>query len=286
MLKDAPNIDLPGKEEVLDVPESNVSEDKDRLAFAVLYEHRLNRLGLAFAERGLSLVVVKGQGIVDLAMVENEVRPSSDVDLLVGEDLPEVVNHLLRLGYTENPQHSRHFKVNERSFRHTKLELPSYVEVHTALDKIIFRPIPYNKILARSQKSKRAGISYPSIEDLLLLFVLHASSDIYFDGIRVERDLKNLMEHGKPDMEIVRARAREWGLLRALERLLTGKYSKRVKSGPPTRCQIIRYFIEQLRWHDTVSIVLLGVSRYLYARLLDKILPEKTPPFPIATEKK
>ena len=159
------------------------------VAAAMFYEYRLNALGNEFAARSLSPVIVKGQAIVDLAFPKDEIRLSGDVDLLVGEDGEAVVRALADMGYQEGRPHSRHFKFGERGFSQHDERLPGYVEVHRCLDKILLRPIPYADILVRAKPSGRQGFRYPSIEDLILLVVLHASADIFFEPERVQRDL-------------------------------------------------------------------------------------------------
>ena len=240
-------------------------------AAAMFYEYRLNELGNEFAARSLSPVIVKGQAIVDLAFPKDEIRLSGDVDLLVGADGEAVVRALADMGYQEGPPHSRHFKFGERGFSQHDERLPGYVEVHRCLDKILLRPIPYADILARAKPSGRQGFRYPLIEDLILLVVLHASADIFFEPERVRRDLHFLLECGKPDMDIVRVRARQWELSRALRRLLDGRYPREVAaSGDWSASRTATYLLGQVLWHDSPLTVLRGLGNYGLARLRDR----------------
>jgi hypothetical protein len=240
----------------------------------MLYEGRLNALGEEFAARRLAPVIVKGQAIIDLAYPSDEVRLSSDVDLLTGSDEGLVADILRTLGYREQASRSRHYRFAERGFHRQGTDLPTYVEVHRGLDKIILRPIPYLDILARARPSGRAGFRYPTVEDLLLLVVLHASADIYFDPERVRRDLAYLIDHAKPDLDLVRARAREWELSRALHRLLTDRYPKKTPrtSGRRSAAAIASYFMGQFFWHDRVVTVLRGLGQYSLARIKDRLV--------------
>lgn len=241
-------------------------------AAAMFYEYRLNELGNEFAARSLSPVIVKGQAIVDLAFPKDETRLSGDVDLLVGEDEEAVARALANMGYQEGPPHSQHFKFGERGFSHHDERLPGYVEVHRCLDKILLRPIPYADILARAKPAGRQGFRYPSIEDLILLAVLHASADIFFEPKRVRRDLHFLLEYGKPDMEIVRARARHWELSRALRRLLDGRYPQEAAaSGDWSASRTAAYLLGQVFWHDSPLTVVRGLVNYALARLRDRL---------------
>ena len=242
-------------------------------AAAMFYEYRLNELGNEFAARSLSPVIVKGQAIVDLAFPKDEIRLSGDVDLVVGADGEAVVRALADMGYQEGPPHSRHFKFGERGFSQHDERLPGYVEVHRCLDKILLRPIPYADILTRAKPSGRQGFRYPSIEDLILLVVLHASADIFFEPERVRRDLHFLLECGKPDMNIVRVRARQWELSRALRRLLDGRYPQEaVASGDWSASRTATYLLGQVLWHDSLLTVLRGLANYGLARLRDRFV--------------
>ena len=182
--------------------EKFVSKQGQALVASMFYEYRLNELGKEFAARNLAPVIVKGQAIVDLAFPKDEVRLSSDIDLLVGDDAEPIATALTEIGYEEDTPHSRHFRFGERGFHQHEKRLPGYVEVHRCLDKIFLRPIPYAEILARAKPSGRSGFRYPTMEDLLLLVVLHASADIFFDLERVQRDLRFLLGHAQPDPRV------------------------------------------------------------------------------------
>lgn len=245
---------------------------REALAASMLYEYRLNELGKEFASRNLTPMIVKGQAIVDMAYPTDEIRLSGDIDLLVGDDGEQVAAALKDLGYQESKQHSRHFQFSERGFSQNEQRLPGYVEVHRCLDKVLLRPIPYAEILARSEPSGRQGFRYPAIEDLILLVVLHASCDIFFDPERVRRDLHFLVDHGKPDMDIVWSRARQWELSHALHRLLNGRYPKITRStGAWSVSKTGTYILGQLFWHDRIITALRGLATYSVARLRDRL---------------
>jgi hypothetical protein len=252
--------------------EKILATQREALAASMLYEFRLNELGKEFALRNLAPVIVKGQAIVDLAFPKDEIRLSGDIDLLVGDDGEQVATALKEIGYEENAPHSRHFPFGERGFHQHEHRLPGYVEVHRCLDKILLRPIPYAEILARAVPSGRQGFRYPAIEDLFLLVVLHASSDIFFDPERVRRDLRFLVDHGKPDMAVVWARAQQWELLHALRRLLSGRHPQEAlppKAWPASSTGA--YLVGQLMWHDKPLTVLRGLAKYSLARLRDRL---------------
>ncbi|WP_255556305.1 nucleotidyltransferase family protein [Methylococcus sp. Mc7] len=253
-----------------DVPTpSGQAPSAKTVAASLFYEHRLSMLGKEFAAVGLAPVIVKGQAVVDLAFPKGEIRLAGDVDILVGDEAEAVVDVLTGLGYEEIPPHSTHFHFVDRSFVQQGKRLPNLVELHRCLDKILLRPIPYDEILTRAKPSGRPGFRYPEIEDLFLLVILHASSDIYFDPARVERDLWFLLNHGKPDMDIVWSRAQQWELSRALRRLLNRRY-RQARSKPPGP---FVFLANQAFWHDNFVTVLCGVAKYSYARLLDRLYP-------------
>jgi hypothetical protein len=252
--------------------EKILAAQRETLAASMLYEYRLNELGKEFASRNLAPVIVKGQAIVDLAFPTDEIRLSADIDLLVGDDGEPVATVLKDLGYEENAPHSRHFPYVERGFSQHEHRLPGYIEVHRCLDKILLRPIPYREILARATPSGRQGFRYPAIEDLFLLVVLHASADIFFDPERVRRDLRFLVDYGKPNMDIVWARAQQWELSHALRRLLSERYPQEAlppKAWPASSTGA--YLVGQLMWHDKPLTVLRGLAKYTLARLRDRL---------------
>jgi hypothetical protein len=251
-----------------------LSKQHEAVARSMLYVHRLTELGQEFAARNLAPVIVKGQAIVDLAFPKDEVRLSADIDLLVGDDANQTAAALREIGYKENAPHSRHFELGERKFHQSEMRLPSYLELHRCLDKIILRPIPYAEIFARATPSGRRGFRYPAIEDLFLLVVLHASADIAFNPQRVQRDLMFLIDRGKPNMDVVRSRARDWELSRALRRLLSGQHPQNpVVPTKHTASKTATYLLGQLMWHDNPLTVLRGLAKYSLARSKDRLAP-------------
>lgn len=238
------------------------------IAAAAAYEHRLEHLGAHFAGLGLAPVIVKGQAIVDLAYPPGEARVTGDVDLLVGDDEVMVSAALRRLGYAEQTDPSRRVSaplLGERAFVTRNVALPSLVEVHRFLDKGILRPVDYAGILARARQSPRPGFRYPAIEDLLLLVVLHESVAQVPSLARTGRDVRMILDHGKPDMRTVRARARLWELDRALDMVLAGR-----SEGAPEDSSALAYFWAQRRHHDSSLTWALGLARYGAARVADR----------------
>ena len=253
-----------------------LSRQGQTLGESMLDEYRLNNLGKEFAARHLAPVIVKGQAIVDLAFPKDEFRLSSDIDLLVGDDAESIATALTEIGYEEDTPHSRHFRFGERTFHQHEKRLPAWVEVHRCLDKILLRPIPYAEILARANPSGRKGFRYPTIEDLLLLVVLHASADPLFHPERVQRDLRFLIGHGKPDMDIVWLRAHQWELSRALRRLLSGRHPQKAPTpGWWSASKTVSYLMGQFLWHDSPLTVLRGLAKYALARVRDRLWPYK-----------
>ncbi len=218
---------------------------------------------------GLAPVIVKGQAIVDLAYPADQARLAGDVDLLVGQDEAAVCNALLWAGYKEKTHAKRAHSaplLGERAFIVKSPALPSLVEVHRFLDKAILRPVDYAGILARATPSQRAGFRYPTAEDLLLLVVLHESVAQTPSMERTQRDLDMLMRNTQPNMNIVRARAQAWELSRALETILQGQAPHTTKDASP-----FRYFWQQRQQHDSQLTWAMGLGRYVYKRLADRL---------------
>ena len=264
---------------------SAASPRSEAIAHTLLYEHRLAGLGRAFAAVGLAPVIVKGQSVADLVYPAEEPRIASDVDLLVGSDEDAVVGCLKAIGYLEkiaaDRPYSREFS-GERPFVTEDPALPPLVEVHRCLDKIIRRPIDYPTIIARSRPATRAGFRYPTIEDLLLLVVLHASNSAVPDP-KNPIDIRHLVERGRPNMVVVRERAAAWGLTRAINALAGSAESRKnasniVTRGVPRAISAwsflpvpLRYVVGQLDWHDSPSLWARDLTRYAWARLRDHL---------------
>lgn len=237
-------------------------------AAAALYEHRLGNLGRCFAARGLSPLIVKGQSVSDLAYGELEPRLASDVDLLVSDDESAVCQALIQAGYHERTDPQRRVSsqlLGERPFVTKTAALPPLVEVHRFLDKGILRPVDYAGIHLRAQPSGREGFHYPSPEDLLLLVVLHEAVSLKPSHARTSRDIARLLARAKPDMAVVRERARAWELTRALEAILAGR-------PPAGACTPgLAYLWSQRKWHDRQSTWAKGLLRYALARGRDRL---------------
>jgi hypothetical protein len=264
--------------------------DPRAVAYALVYEHRLLRLGETFKSRGLAPVLVKGQAVADLVYPHDEPRVAADVDLLVAADEAAVASALRGLGYREqeHPDRSRSLLrfMGERSFFTRAPDLPPLVELHHFLDKVVARKVDYPAILARSGASGRPGFRYPTLEDLVLLVALHAALSVTNDP-KMERDIHLLTTRGKPDLAVLSARARAWRLALAVERLdilppdLSTKASVRLRRRlcenaltahlPPT----MRYLVEQLGWHDRAMTWALGLARYVVARVEDRLRPQR-----------
>ena len=153
------------------------------------------------------------------------------------------------------------------------------------------RRVDYAGILARARPSRRPGLSYPAIEDLLLLTLLHAACDANLQHERTLDDLEHLATSGRPDMRVVLDRARQWGLTVAVQAWMSRLARERgvvgLPGSPGVRAMVgprladwlrpivepsgIGYFVHQLGWHDHPGTVARAFVRYAALRVWDRV---------------
>ncbi len=177
-------------------------------------EHVLGLLARALHDAHLEALLVKGCGLTHLYPVP-WMRPMADVDLVVREqDLGRVVGALSAAGFTRDPsQRPLTAPLLEIGLRSPGQEL--LVELHLSMDKVVLRPVDIGAMFGRATPSMVGdALRLPSLEDQLLLVVLHFAADEYQHAAAVV-DLELLVRHGV-NLRVVVARAREAGATSAL----------------------------------------------------------------------
>jgi hypothetical protein len=188
-------------------------EAADKAAF-LAREHVLGSLARALHDARLEALLVKGCGLAHL-YPSPWLRPMADVDLLVRErELDRVVSVLSAAGFTREPD-GRPLTASllEISLRSPGQQL--LVELHLSMDKVVLRPLDVGAMFDRSTTSNHGeALRVPSLEDQVLLVVLHFAADEYQHAAAVV-DLELLVRHGAKLEEVVE-RARKVGATSAL----------------------------------------------------------------------
>ncbi len=193
-------------------------------------DHILTLVSRALGAHGRAALLVKGVAVANLYPSPWQ-RPMVDLDLLVREaDLAAAVRALEQAGFTSQA-------APERVRTSALLEVPMTppapldgqpVELHLSLDKVVLRDIDVAGMFARAKPSAEwPALRVPSVEDQLLLVVLHLAADEYRHQTGFV-DLEVLLSAGA-DLDLVAERARRsrstiahWVALATLESLSPG----------------------------------------------------------------
>ena len=188
----------------------------------------LERLARAVAIAGPRAMLVKGAALALTVYPRPWLRGMSDVDLLVPpSDREALVAALERAGCVRLPpppgRPMTHVALDEVQLVLARGVAALTVEVHSGLDKLVSRPVPWADIWARARPAPTLpGLFVPSLEDHFLLVVQHAAGAELRHPIAFV-DLELLLRAGAaPDKllagaRVSRLRTATWLLLRALQ---------------------------------------------------------------------
>lgn len=273
-------------------------EGADKAAF-LSREHVLALLARALQSAQLEALLVKGCGLAHL-YPSPWLRPMADLDLLVREpDLDRAVAALSAAGFTrERDNRPLTAPLLEIALRSPGQQL--LVELHLSMDKVVLRPLDVGAMFDRSTPSTHGdALRVPSLEDQLLLVVLHFAADEYRHAAAVV-DLEVLVHHGAKIEEVVE-RARRAGAASALFfalAILCARLGKQVVSEEvlaslaprglrrrllatqfdPTAWPVAkhgstlgaRWLLKQLLLHDSAPSFGKGLAGYAIKRLLER----------------
>lgn len=188
-------------------PEAHVAD--------LLRSRVIERIGRACSSAGLVVMLVKGAALA-LTLYPPGTRPMGDVDILARRgDRSSVIKALEREGFLRHSQPDRPLTsglLGEAQFTVECGSIPSVVELHTSLDKMVPR-FRYERALWRravpAQKGSPplAGLVVPSPEDHAVLIALHAASHEFHHQIAF-LDLELLLRAGL-DRNKLKLRSRE-----------------------------------------------------------------------------
>lgn len=287
-------------------PAAWVDDERAARASFVLRGHALEAIDRALVDCAVPPLLVKGGSLALTVYPKPWQREMCDLDLLIHKSEREAaLAALVQAGAVRLPDPpGRRFSLAALGEAQLLFELgPAdvLVEVHTGLDKVVPRPIPYRSVARRSDPiADLENVRCPNAEDHALLVVLHAATS-GFDHPRGLIDLELLLRLGL-DADILVRRARAWRLQTALHlalRALHGLGSSSVQSeiierlAPSVaRRRLVEAFYEPgafptarrtlepgLPWllaqgplRDDLGAWLLGVGRYAARRAVERSL--------------
>jgi hypothetical protein len=164
----------------------------------------------ALAAAGIPAVALKGRSLAERLYPDPDLRPSTDVDVLVpAADLDRAAEALAARGFRLDG--SGHLDYQRRHHRHVSLlrEGTPPVELHHRASTGFSMVVEAEPLLARARPGPRGLVLAP--EDELLFLALHAA-DHGLERLGWLEDLLALLERAGPlDWESVSARARAAG---------------------------------------------------------------------------
>ncbi len=196
-----------------------VDETRARAEYA-LRCHALERLSQALAPSGAEALLVKGAALALTHYPRPWQREMTDIDLVARPgERDRLLAALERAGCQKEPPPAGRFwsseALGETALILSEGALSVRVELHSRLDKLVGRPVPYAAVFARARREPGLlGLRLPSAEDHALLVALHCASSDYLHPPGFI-DLELLLRRGL-DGALLEARARRWRLCTAL----------------------------------------------------------------------
>lgn len=199
---------------------------KQALRRALLLEHDRIAIGKALAAKGVEHLFLKGALSDALWWGGQGMRGASDVDILISRSAEaETAHALIELGY-ERTVVATHLATEdaskERLFHHSDPRSHFPVDLHLGLlnDPPYFDPAVQVFQRAVAYETPTGVIYGPSREDMLLLAAGNLGQSCFPERYKLVVDAACLLMRDKPDLEIVAARAAQWGVATPLWGLL------------------------------------------------------------------
>jgi hypothetical protein len=177
--------------------------------YAALREELQLVLG-AFADRGIPVILLKGAYLAAQVYANVALRPMRDLDVLVrAADLGRAGDELERLGYRPNESWRSRQWYLDQAFHHlvpyASPRGPAIVEVHRELAPVSLPiKLPADGLWRRARPVSRPLAQELALapDDLLLHLAVHlAGADGFLDGVRVLRDVREIVERLGPEIE-------------------------------------------------------------------------------------
>jgi hypothetical protein len=249
------------------LPAEVATPARRRHAYELILGERLRgqldqALGALF-EAEVRTVALKGPLLAERIHDEPELRPSTDLDLLVASgDLFRAAAVLERLGYEQETgpteryyrEHHHHLHFHRRASAPVELHFRAYTGFGTvvAADALVAQARPH-----RSRGGAPAWVLAPA--DELTYLAVHLAGHL-FARLAWLYDLKLfLRSHPELEMEAVAAKARQLGIAAAFEYALATLAEELAVPGLPTggaavRARLASVLLSATRRHDPTSI--------------------------------
>jgi hypothetical protein len=163
-------------------------------------------------------VVLKGGAYLSELYPDPGCRPVTDIDLLVPPGrLPRAVAVLEKAGYVRRPS------VEDREFQRLQMSRPiahvPQVEVHWSLGHPSRARVDLDRVLAAARKATFEGIegAVLPVEEGIVYHCAHAADHYFGPSLKWAIDLREMLRRFAPDVARLRALARRWRVVSALE---------------------------------------------------------------------
>jgi transposase-like protein len=179
----------------------------------VRLQQELSGLLRRLSEGSLPIIALKGAHLIESVYEDIGLRPVGDIDLLAREeDLLRIDKELRALGYKPAGPCTHHV-------RYAPPEGSYPIEIHWVLvGPELPIQVDVEGLWSRAQPLTRAPAMVLSPEDLLLHLCLHTALHVHDMRIRMLCDIGEVVRlHGEGlDWQEISARARQWGIVRAV----------------------------------------------------------------------
>jgi len=177
----------------------------------------LRDVAAALAEEGTGFVLLKGVSLLGFLYPEIQLRPMTDLDLLIREkDWPKVAETLGARGYRlPSDEQERYYR--ERWY-HQLVSTPGppscYVEFHWNLESVERSRIDPDELIRDAVSCDIEGERFLRLCDdhLLLHLATHLAHHHSDPALLWTEDLRRLLQRGSLDWERVAKTARAWGV--------------------------------------------------------------------------
>jgi hypothetical protein len=177
----------------------------------------LKQTAAALSEEGCGFVLLKGASLLGFLYPEIQLRPMTDLDLLIREkDWPKVAETLSQRGYrTPPPESERYYR---ESWYHQVVETPApgttRIEFHWNLESVERSRIDPEELIRDAVPCEIEGATYLRLSDdhLLLHLAVHLAHHFAAPSLHWVEDLRRLLEEGSLDWSRIAGTARAWGI--------------------------------------------------------------------------
>lgn len=177
----------------------------------------LRDVASALSEEGLGFVLLKGASLLGFLYPEIQLRPMTDVDLLIrGKDWPKVSETLRARGYRMPAPDSERYYAEH--WYHQLVESsqvpPTYLEFHWNLESVERSRIDPEELIHEAVPCRIEGEPYLRLTDdhLVVHLCVHLAHHYESPALVWVIDLKRLIQAGSLDWERISCLAKAWAV--------------------------------------------------------------------------